>query len=87
VELWYHGGCNTDLREEPVMTIQFDAVYQDGVFRPMQPVAIPNGAEVTVVVQSRQATSDPLAGVIGIDDGPVAGDVADQHDNYIHGRG
>lgn len=75
------------------MTIQFDAIFQDGVLLPKQPVALPNGTEVRVAVETRDvlphpsvdAMSDPLADVIGICDGPTRGDTADRHDDYIYG--
>jgi len=68
------------------MTIQFDAVYEDGVLRPKQPIALPNGAEVRVAIETRENTVDPLAGVVGIGDGPAAGDTADRHDDYLYGK-
>lgn len=68
------------------MTIQFDAVYQNGVFLPKEPVALPNGTEVRVAIETRDGIGDPLAGVIGICDGPAEGDAADAHDEYIYGK-
>lgn len=68
------------------MTIQFDAVYQGGVLRPTHPLSLPDGAEVRVVIETRNGTDDPLANVIGIGDGPEAGDAADRHDDYLYGK-
>lgn len=68
------------------MTLQFDAVYEDGVLRPKQPLVLPNGTEVRVAIDTTGATSDPLANVIGIADGPLASDAADNHDDYIYGK-
>jgi predicted DNA-binding antitoxin AbrB/MazE fold protein len=67
------------------MTIQFDAVFQDGVLLPQQHVALPNGTKVRVAIETREAAIDPLADVIGICDGPTRGDTADLHDEYIYG--
>ena len=67
------------------MTLQFDAIYQNGVFLPKQPVALPDGTEVRVEIATRIGVEDPLAAVIGIGEGPADGDAADAHDNYIYG--
>ena len=68
------------------MTIQVDAVYLDGVLRPKQPVALPNGTEVTVAINPRGTAIDPLAGVLGVGDGPADGDAAQRHDDYLYGE-
>jgi predicted DNA-binding antitoxin AbrB/MazE fold protein len=68
------------------MTIQLDAIYQDGVLLPKQPVALPNGTEVRIVIETADVASDPLAGVIGIGSGPENGDVSDRHDDYLYGE-
>ncbi|MEX2171408.1 MAG: antitoxin AF2212-like protein [Pirellulales bacterium] len=66
------------------MTIQFAATYQNGVLLPEQPIAIPEGTQVMVSVEAKNLVDDPLAEVIGIGDGPEAGDAADKHDRYIY---
>lgn len=68
------------------MTIYLDAIFQDGVLLPKQPVALPNGTEVRIVIETSAIGSDPLAGVIGIGDGPECGDVAERHDEYLYGE-
>ncbi|HEX5470450.1 MAG TPA: antitoxin family protein [Lacipirellulaceae bacterium] len=68
------------------MTAQFDAVYENGVLRPKQPLMLPNGTEVRVAIQTRGPTDDPLAGVIGIAEVPDAGNAADKHNDYIYGE-
>jgi predicted DNA-binding antitoxin AbrB/MazE fold protein len=68
------------------MTLQFDAVYENGVLRPKQPLVLPNGTEVRVAIDTADPTSDPLAHVIGIAEGPASGDAADAHDDYIYGK-
>jgi predicted DNA-binding antitoxin AbrB/MazE fold protein len=67
------------------MTIHVGAVYQDGLLFPKQPVALPNGTEVRVAIETREAPADPLANVIGIGEGPASGDSADRHDDYLYG--
>jgi predicted DNA-binding antitoxin AbrB/MazE fold protein len=67
------------------MTFTIDATWQNGVLKPKQPVSLPDGAEVRVSITLPGEQTDPLANVIGISDGPVAGDVADNHDRYLHG--
>jgi predicted DNA-binding antitoxin AbrB/MazE fold protein len=68
------------------VTLQFDAVYEDGVLRPKQPLILPNGTEVRVAIKTTDEIRDPLEKVIGIADGPNAGDAADNHDDYIYGK-
>jgi predicted DNA-binding antitoxin AbrB/MazE fold protein len=74
------------------MAIEIDAIYHDGAFHPQQPVPLEEGAHVRVAIQSTSPTAtlatsgDPLAAVIGIADGPAAGDAADRHDDYLYGK-
>jgi hypothetical protein len=74
------------------MAIEIDAIYHDGALHPQQPVLLPEGAHVRVAIQTNfpSATSptggDPLAAVIGIGEGPAAGDAADRHDDYLYGK-
>jgi predicted DNA-binding antitoxin AbrB/MazE fold protein len=75
-----------------LMTIQVDAVYCDGVLRPVTPLALPNGAAVHLAVETKSgeaiaqaAINDPLAAVIGIGEGPDSGDVAARHNDYLYG--
>lgn len=67
------------------MTIQIDAVYLDGVLRPAQPLALPEGAAVRIAIVTGAAPADPLAAVIGVGEGPQEGDVAQRHDDYLYG--
>lgn len=67
------------------MTIRVDAIYQDGMLLPKVPVALPNRTEVTISIVMREPMADPLADVLGIAEGPPAGDVADRHDDYLYG--
>ena len=65
------------------MTIQFDAVFQNGVILPKEPLALPDGIHIRVAIEAQP--EDPLADVIGIGEGPEAGDAADRHDDYLYG--
>jgi predicted DNA-binding antitoxin AbrB/MazE fold protein len=56
------------------MIIHTDAIFIDGVLRLKQPVALPEGAEVRLAIETAPATpksiappmpADPLAAVIG----------------------
>ena len=74
------------------MTIQAEAVYADGLLRLEQPLPLAEGAKVRIAIQTADAAgsgmvspADPLAQVIGIGDGPAAGDVATKHDTYLYG--
>ncbi len=62
------------------------AIFENGVFRPVQPVELPPGAEVRIAIELCGTANDPLAGVIGIGDGPAQGDRAERHDDYLYGR-
>jgi Uncharacterized protein conserved in archaea len=68
------------------MNIQVEAIYHDGALWPKQAVALPNGTEVRIAIETREPAIDPLAGVIGIGDGPASGDVAHHHDDYLYGK-
>lgn len=41
------------------MTYDIDAIYNNGVFRPLEPVAIPEGVRVHLRVDERTATDPP----------------------------
>jgi len=76
------------------MTIHTDAIYLNGALQLKTPLLLAEGAAVRVVIEtaaglelnsgSMQAI-DPLADVIGIADGPAAGNAARAHDDYLYG--
>lgn len=66
------------------MTITVEAVVENGLLRPKEPLAMADGTKVQLTVQTLAADFDPLEAVIGIGDGPADG--ADNHDKYIYGR-
>lgn len=68
------------------MTVHVDAIYTGGVLRPKLPVILPEGAEVRISIETVDVAIDPLAGVLGIGDGPASGDAASHHDDYLYGE-
>lgn len=78
------------------MTIDVDAVYEDGVLKPERPLALKEKAKVHVTIEAREETpagqdDDPTGWktameLIGcVKDGPEDG--AENHDRYIYGLG
>jgi predicted DNA-binding antitoxin AbrB/MazE fold protein len=76
------------------MTKNIEAIYEHGVLRLKEPIALEDGAQVEVIVTSREpATSSPseivsdisrLVEECAIDTGIP--DLADQHDHYLYGK-
>jgi hypothetical protein len=73
------------------MTIAVKAIYEDGVFKPKEPVHLQERTEVEVLVPTQAASDDDPTGwaaaqaLIGfIDDAPA--DMAENHDQYLYGR-
>lgn len=66
------------------MTITVEAVFENGVLRPTQPVALAEGAHVRVTIVAA-VDDDPLDAVIGIGESGRA-DGADRHDRYLYGK-
>ena len=67
------------------MSVTVEATYENGVFKPRQPLDLAEGAEVRLTVDPVTADEDdPLDAVIGIGEGPPDG--ADNHDKYIYGK-
>ena len=66
------------------MSMTVKATYENGVFKPKEPLVLVEGAEVQLTVQPTKADDDPLGAVIGIGDSGRT-DGADQHDHYVYG--
>jgi predicted DNA-binding antitoxin AbrB/MazE fold protein len=73
------------------MTTAVKAVYQNGVFKPKEPLDLKDQTEVEVLIPSRSAPDDDPTGwkaaerLIGfIQDAPA--DMAEHHDHYLYGR-
>jgi predicted DNA-binding antitoxin AbrB/MazE fold protein len=74
-----------------LMTTAVKAVYQNGVFKPKEPLDLKDQTEVEVLIPSRSAPDDDPTGwkaaerLIGfIQDAPA--DMAEHHDHYLYGR-
>ena len=65
------------------MSTSIEAVYENGVLKLAEPLALPEGMRVRVTI-TRADEYDPLSAVIGICDGPPDG--AENHDQHISGR-
>ena len=73
------------------MTTAVKAIYEDGVFKPTEPVHLQEHTEVEVLVPTPAPSDDDPTGwaaaraLIGfIDD--AAPDMAELHDQYLYGR-
>ena len=73
------------------MTTAVKAIYENGVFKPKEPVQLQERTEVEVLIPTQSPSDDDPSGwaaaraLIGfIDDAPA--DMAEQHDHYLYGR-
>jgi predicted DNA-binding antitoxin AbrB/MazE fold protein len=66
------------------MPITIEAVYENGVLKPKQPLELTEGTEVRLSVSPIAEDHDPLGAVIGIGDGVPDG--ADDNEKYIYGK-
>ncbi|MEX2015033.1 MAG: antitoxin family protein [Candidatus Hydrogenedentales bacterium] len=67
------------------MTINVEATFENGAFKPVRPVALPEGTPVHLQVSPVGPDFDPLEAVIGIGDSGRT-DGAANHDKYIYGK-
>lgn len=72
------------------------AVYENGVFRPVDPVELPDNCEVDLMIHqskprdSQAPVAAPLAKIAAIagqypENPNLPGDLAEQHDHYLYG--
>jgi hypothetical protein len=72
------------------------AVYENGVFRPTEPVELPENCPVALVIQKDtrtnppQGSADPLTTLAALagehpDNPDLPADLAAQHDHYLYG--
>jgi len=67
------------------MSLAIDAVYQNGILKPKEPLSLAEGAEVRLIIQSPDDDRDPLDDVIGIcTEGPDIS-LAERHDEIVYG--
>jgi predicted DNA-binding antitoxin AbrB/MazE fold protein len=76
---------------EPMATA-IKAIYEDGVFKPLEPVDLEEHAEVEVIIptQTKRDPEDPtgwkaIRSLKGIIKGAPS-DLAENHDKYIYGE-
>jgi predicted DNA-binding antitoxin AbrB/MazE fold protein len=67
------------------MTVELEAVYENGVFKPKQPVALDDGTPVRLTLHAAEDIEDPLEGVIG-KCATGRKDGAANHDKYLYGK-
>jgi len=79
------------MNAEVVMATAIRAVYEDGVFKPTEPVALKEHTEVEVRVPAEDAVEDDdptgwkaIDALIGIGQA-VAPDVSERHDDHLYG--
>jgi predicted DNA-binding antitoxin AbrB/MazE fold protein len=67
------------------MTLTIDAIYEKGLLKPKNPLTLPEGAEVHLIITPVNSDTDPLDGVIGIGESGRS-DGAETHDKYLYGK-
>ena len=67
------------------MAIVVEAIYENGILKPKEPLTLAEGAEVRLTITPAAEPYDPLEAVIGIcDEGPDLS-LAARHDEVIYG--
>jgi predicted DNA-binding antitoxin AbrB/MazE fold protein len=72
------------------------AIYENGVFRPLDPIELPDHCQVELLIHkpastnSRTTTTDPLKKLAAIagahpENPDLPTDLAEQHDHYLYG--
>lgn len=67
------------------MTITVGATYENGTLRPTQPLALAEGAEVRLTIETAGDDYDPLDEVVGICTDGSDLSLAERHDEIIYG--
>lgn len=67
----------------PMSTV-VEAVYENGMLRPAEPLVLPEGTRVRLTMAPAGEPYAPLDGAIGIGEGRPDG--AENHDKYIYGK-
>jgi predicted DNA-binding antitoxin AbrB/MazE fold protein len=67
------------------MTVTVEAIYENGVLKPKQPLELKEGTEVRLAISPLEEDYDPLDAVIGIcTEGPDIS-LAARHDELLYG--
>ena len=72
------------------------AIYENGLFRPIDPVELPDKCEVDLMIHPSKSSNaaapntSPLAGIAAIagehrENPNLPSDLAEQHDHYLYG--
>ena len=61
-----------------------EAIYENGVLKLKEALALPEGARVRIAVSTDGEADDPFEAVIGTCEGPPDG--AANHDKYLYGE-
>lgn len=68
------------------MTEQIEAIYENGVFRPLQQINLPEGEQVSLrVVLCDRAAEDPAYNLAEIAEDTGISDLATNIDHYLYG--
>lgn len=68
------------------MTEQIEAIYENGVFRPLQQINLPEGEQVSLmVVVCNKKTEDPAYNLAEIAEDTGMTDLATNIDHYLYG--
>ena len=73
------------------MTKAIEAVYENGVFKPLKKVRLPEHKQLTIILQTPDAKQTghgrALAGLLDIAGDCPDTDLSLHHDNYLYGEG
>ena len=67
------------------MTEQIEAIYENGVFRPLQQINLPEGEQVSLIVLCNRTTEDPAYNLAEIAEDTGISDLATNIDHYLYG--
>jgi predicted DNA-binding antitoxin AbrB/MazE fold protein len=67
------------------MTITLEAIYENGVFKPKQPIALSDGTQVQLVLTTAEESPHPLDEVLGICEAGADFSLAERHDEILYG--
>jgi predicted DNA-binding antitoxin AbrB/MazE fold protein len=73
------------------MTTAVKAIYEDGVFKPLEPLQLDELTQVEVLIPSMAAVAENPVGLSAIDDligfiRDAPADMAEHHNRYLYGQ-
>jgi len=73
------------------MTKAIEAVYENGVFKPLKKIRLPEHKKLTIIIQTpdekQTGHGHALAGLLDIAGDCPDTDLSLHHDNYLYGEG